>query len=142
MTMTLIKSNFPTLPGFTDFFDDNWLKFRALNGTEWMPLINVVDNEGNYEIEVVAPGMKKEDFEVTLEHGMLTISAETKMEDTEENKNYTRREFAFRSFKKNFTLPENVEEDKIVAKYENGILRLTLKKTEKVTLPKKMVTIK
>lgn len=140
--MTLIKSNFPTLPTFTDFFDDNWLKFRAMNGTEWMPLINVVDNKGNYEIEVVAPGMKKEDFAVTLEHGLLTITGETKMEEKEEKKNYTRREFAFRSFTKSFTMPENVEEDKVVAKYEDGILKLTLKKSEKVLVPKKMVTIK
>lgn len=107
-----------------------------------MPLINVVDNKGNYEIEVVAPGMKKEDFAVTLEHGLLTITGETKMEEKEEKKNYTRREFAFRSFTKSFTMPENVEEDKVVAKYEDGILKLTLKKSEKVLVPKKMVTIK
>lgn len=137
--MSLIKRDFPMLNNLTDFFDDDWLKERFTR--DWTPAINVVDNEENYEIEVAAPGMKKKDFHVTLENGVLTVSGETMKEDEEQTKNYTRREFRTRSFTKSFTLPENVDQEAMKAKYDDGILRLTIAKTEKVLPPKKEVHI-
>lgn len=135
--MSLIKYNWPNL---SDFFDDDLLKLRLSNG-DWSPAVNVVDNEGNYEIEVAAPGLKKDDFSVAIENGVLTIGGKTEKEEEEKKKNYTRREFSSKSFTKSFTLPENVEEEGIAARYEEGVLKLTLKKTEKQLPPKKEVAV-
>ena len=123
--MSLIKYNWPVL---SDFFDDDWMKTRFTNDA-WMPAINVVDNDGNYEIEVAAPGFRKDDFTVSIENGVLTIMGNTEKEEEEMKKNYTRKEFSSRSFSKSFTLPKNVEPDTVSAKYEEGVLRLTLNKT-------------
>jgi HSP20 family protein len=95
-----------------------------------MPAVNVVDNECNYEIEIAAPGFDKNDFKVMVENGILNILAETSQEEEEKNKNYTRKEFSKRSFRRSFTLPENVKDEEVSAKYADGVLRLFLDKTE------------
>jgi HSP20 family protein len=138
--MSLIKSKMPSWPMLTDFFDDDWLKTKFMK-EDWMPAVNVVDNEGDYEIEVAAPGLKKKDFHVTVKNGVLTVTGKTEKEEKEEKKNFTRREFSYKSFSRSFTLPEDVDEDSIVAKYEDGVLRLMLKKTEKALPPKKEVKV-
>ncbi len=135
--MTLVKYNWPNL---SDFFDDDWLKSRISN-SDWSPAINVVDNEQNYEVEVAAPGLKKEDFKVSVENRVLTVSGKTEKEEEEKKKNYTRKEFSSKSFSRSFTLPENIEEDSIEAKYGEGVLKLTLKKSQKELPPKKEVAI-
>ena len=137
--MALIKSKFPGFTHLTDFFDDDWLKSRFTNG-DWIPAVNVIDNESNYEVEMAAPGFKKEDFNVTVENGVLSVSAKTEKEEEEKNKNYTRKEFSSKSFMKSFTLPENTEDD-VTAKYEDGVLRLVLAKSEVTKPPKKEVVI-
>jgi HSP20 family protein len=101
----------------------------------------VVDNKGNYEIEVAAPGLKKDDFSVSIENGVLTISGKTEKEEEEKEKNYTRKEFSSKSFVKSFTLPDNVEKDAIAAKYEDGVLKLTVNKTKKELPPKQEISI-
>lgn len=110
--------------GAEKFFDDNF--FRG----EWMPAVNIKDNEKDYEIEMAAPGMKKKDFKITVENGVLNILAEKEESKEEKEDNYTRKEFSFNSFCRSFTLPANVQEDDIAAKYADGILRLTLKKAK------------
>ena len=135
--MTLIKSSFPAL---TDFFSDDWMTPRLRNGGS-VPAVNVVDNDKNYEIEVAAPGFEKNDFKVMVENGVLNVKGETSKEKEEEGKNYTRKEFSKRSFSKSFTLPENVKNEEVSAKYSDGILRLILEKTEPVTPLKKEILI-
>lgn len=137
--MSLIKRDFPMLTNLTDFFDDDWLQARFAK--DWTPAINVVENDENYEIEVAAPGMRKQDFQVSIENGVLTVTGKTEKEEEEKTKNYTRREFSTRSFTKSFTLPDNVDEEAMKAKYDDGILRLTIAKTEKVLPPKKEVHV-
>lgn len=137
--MTLIKSKFPAWPELSDFFEDEWFKGR-ING-DWSPAVNVVDNKDNYEVEMAAPGFNKSDFNVSVQNGLLTIEAKTEKEEEEKKKNYTRKEFTSKSFSKSFTLPEDVTEDDIEAKYEDGVLKMTLKKTEKQLPPKKTVAI-
>ena len=139
--MTLIKANLPAWSSLTDFFDDKWMKPKFFNG-DWLPAVNVIDNEDNYEIELAAPGFKKKDFKVSIENGALFISAETKKEEVEEKKNFTRKEFSSKAFSKSFTLPENIVEEDIVAKYEDGVLKLMLKKNKKALPPKKEIAIK
>jgi HSP20 family protein len=138
--MTLIKKGFPNWPNLSDFFDDDWVKFKFMN-EYWMPAVNIVDNDDSYEIELAAPGMKKDDFNVVVNNGVLTIKGKTQKEEEEKDKNYTRREFSMRSFTKSFTLPENVETEEVAAKYDDGVLRLVLHKAEKALPPKKEVTI-
>ncbi len=104
------------------FFDDDFIRGN------WMPAVNIVDNKDAYEIEVAAPGFKKEDFDVKVESGMLVIAAEHELKKEEKEANYTRKEFGYSSFSRTFALPENVDEDDIRARYDDGILRLTMKK--------------
>lgn len=135
--MTLIKSSFPAL---TDFFGDDFFSSNLRNGDN-MPSVNVVENKNDYEIEVAAPGFQKKDFNVTMDNGVLFVVAETEQEKKEEQKNYTRKEFSCKSFRKSFTLPENVKENDVTAQYVDGILKLHLEKNEIVPSSKKNITI-
>lgn len=138
--MALIKRNFPALTNLSDFFNDDWFDVKLPNG-DWFPAVNVIDNDGNYEIEVAAPGLKKDDFTINVENGVLTISGKTQKEEEQKEKNYTRKEFSYKSFSKSFTLPENVDEEAVKAKYNDGVLKLTLNKTDKEVLPPKKEVI-
>ena len=115
---------------FNDFFDNDWMV--RTNATA--PAINVLENENSYEIEVAAPGMKKEDFKVHIdENGNLAIEMEKKVDEKEEKKNghYLRREFSYSKFQQTMVLPDDVEKDKISAKVENGVLNVIIPKIEK-----------
>lgn len=79
---------------------------------------------------MAVPGLKKSDFNINLENNILSISAELKEDNEEQNDNYTRREFGYSSFKRTFTLPETVNDSKINAKYNEGILHVYLPKKE------------
>jgi len=129
--MSIIKKNqlgsFSFRPFFNEFFNDRVSLNRFFDGEEF-PAVNIVEGEKNYEIEVAAPGMKKDDFKIEIENGVLSISAERKEEKKEEMKNYTRQEYYYNSFSRSFTLPENAKEDGLSAKYEDGMLRLTVAK--------------
>lgn len=84
-----------------------------------------------YEVEMAAPGLGKKDFKISLEHGMLTISSEKKTEtETKKGQQFTRKEFSYQSFNRSFTLPHTVDNDKISAKYDNGILKVLIPKNE------------
>jgi len=119
---------------------DKFFNQPFFNG-ETLPAVNIRENKNHYELEVAAPGFKKEDFKVTTENGLLTISAETSMEKNEEKEKYTRREFSCASFTRTFTLPENVVADDIVAKYRDGLLNIELKKSGKSLVAKKEVKV-
>lgn len=94
-----------------------------------LPAVNLKENEGNYQLEMAAPGLTKEDFKIFLENKQLVIEVkkETKSE-TEENGKVLRKEFNYSEFKRTFSLPENVDSDKIGATYEKGILLVTVPK--------------
>ncbi|MNL58527.1 putative Hsp20 family chaperone [compost metagenome] len=109
--------------------------------TESLPAVNIRDEENSYELEMSAPGFNKEDFKITSEDGLLTISAETSSEHREEKKNYTRKEFASSSFSRSFSLPDNIEEEDVKASYKNGLLKLSLKKSFKALHNKKEISI-
>lgn len=138
--MTLIKSNSGLWPFAADLFSDDFWKNRFGN-QEWSPAVNITHNDERYEIEVAAPGLKKEDFTVTQEHGILTISGTSREEHEESERNYTRKEFSTRSFSRAFTLPEDVREEDIIARYEEGILKLRLGRSEKKSASPKTVLV-
>ena len=137
--MSLIKRNYPALPNISDLFDDDWFSFPR--GSEMMPAVNVIDNTDSYEIELAAPGFQKRDFNIQLDHGVLEISAKIETKNEEKDKNYTRREFSTRSFARSFTLPNDINEEDIKARYDDGVLKLTLKKIEAAVPKRKSVKI-
>ena len=117
---------------FNDIFDDDFMGYTPAKQFA-SPAVNIIENEKDYEIEVAAPGMSKEDFKVRLENdNELVISLEKKNEDKHEKKNYLRREFSYASFKQAFIIPDEVESEHIGAAMVDGVLRITLPKKEVV----------
>lgn len=136
---------------FTDFFTDVDRFFdndlflmpmhlkRQMEGN--IPAVNILDKEKEYLIEVAAPGMKKEDFNIDMEENRLTISSHRENEKTEEKDNYRRREYNFSSFSRSMTLPQNVDPENIKANYKDGILRLNVPKVKEQEKPKRKIKI-
>lgn len=107
------------------------------------PLVNITENESEFKLDLSAPGINKEDFKIDLENGILTVSSEKGELDTIEEENFRRREFSYNSFSRTFALPDNIDENKIVAKYVNGILELLLPKKEgAISKPRKKIVVK
>jgi len=130
-----------------DFWSTRWWNDNLLNDNFWdgglkVPLANVSENKNEFRLELSAPGLKKEDFKIELEDGVLTISSEKKEENKDDKENYQRREFSYAAFSRSFQLPDNAEEEKINASYENGVLHISIPKREgKNTKPKKAIQI-
>ncbi len=142
--MAMIKFNRDLLPTFNHWMDDFFGRdmMDLPNYGYNAPKVNIQENADNYHVEVAAPGMKRDDFNLTLDNNVLTISSELKEEHENKNGNYTRREFSYQSFSRSFTLPESVEADKIEAKYNDGILRIVIpKKEEAKQKPAKTIKI-
>lgn len=138
--MTLIRAQ-NSMPSLMERFLNNDLSdwgmtnFSGTNTT--LPAVNVKENDNEFTIEVAAPGMKKDDFKVNLDNDCLTISSEPKTkEEEDENKDFTRREFCYQSFRRSFELPEHiVDEENINVEYNNGILYVKLPKREENKSP-------
>ena len=97
-----------------------------------IPAVNVRETESGFQLEVAAPGLQKEHFSVKVEGRVLTVSAENKQETDKEEGKWTRKEFSYTSFSRSFTLPESVDANAIAAKYENGILSVSVAKAGRV----------
>lgn len=108
---------------------------------ELLPAVNIRETKNHYKLDVSVPGFKKDDFKITTEDGLLTISAEGSEEKNEEKANYTRKEFSSSSFSRTFRLPENVEQNHISANYNNGLLEIELKKSGKSLTAKKQIKV-
>ncbi|MBL7138131.1 MAG: Hsp20/alpha crystallin family protein [Bacteroidales bacterium] len=119
----------------SNFFDSDYADFFGKRAYD--PSANIIEKSNGFELEIAAPGLKKEDFNINLENSVLTISSEMEDEKREEGKNYTRKEFYFGSFSRSFTLPKSVDTDKIKADYNNGILKIDLPKREEAKLETK-----
>lgn len=149
--MNLIKKSENQMPGFPRmFFDDifgrdlfNWENNNFSSTSTTLPSVNIKENVDSYEVQVAAPGMDKNDFNVTLDGNLLTISSVKELKETKEESNFTRREFSYQSFQRSFEFPKNVVDDeRITARYENGVLLLTVpKKEEAKQKPPRMIEI-
>jgi len=143
----LAKRNENYLPSIFDRFWNNELmdwghsNFSSTNTS--LPAVNVKETDDDFIIELAAPGMEKKDFKINFKNNVLTISSERENKNEEKNDNYTRKEFSYQSFQRSFTVAENaVKGDKISAKYNNGILNVTLPKREEVKpQPEREITI-
>ena len=128
---------------FNEFFNHDFpVSFR--NGAmQKSPAVNVVESANGYRLEVAAPGLAKEDFQVKVDKDQLTISAKKEVTKTEDNgEKYTRKEFSFFEFNRSFHLPETVDAGNIKASYENGVLNVMLeKKPEAKPQPARVIEI-
>jgi len=108
-----------------------------------VPSVNVVEKADKFVIEVAAPGLKKDDFQIEIDNGVLKISSEKKQEQENKDEKFLRREFSYCSFKRTFSLPETIEVDKVEAKHENGILYVQLPKRDEAKVkPIKQISIR
>lgn len=135
---TLVKRN-SSLPTLNTFFDDFFTKdvfdwsdknFASIGSN--LPSVNLKETDNTLQVDLAAPGMKKEDFKVEIDNNMLMISSE-KEESKEESRkkdNYLRKEFSYQSFYRSFNLPEYIDENKIEASYKDGILHVEIAKKD------------
>jgi HSP20 family protein len=126
-----------------NFFDIDLFDTRFPSMGTSMPAVNLSETDNSYNVEVVAPGYKRDDFKLKVNDDVLTISAESKNERTEgsDGREYSRREYTCSSFTRSFQLPDNAKDDAIAAKYNDGILQITIPKTEKETRASKEINI-
>ncbi len=143
--MTLAKFN--QLPSLFDHFFENdlfdWSNRNFSNTNTTLPSVNIKENFEGFEVEMAAPGLEKKDFKIELNGDVLTISSEKTLEnETKEDEQFTKKEFSYQSFSRSFTLPNTVDEKKIKAKYDNGILSVSIpKKEEAKPKPAKQIAI-
>lgn len=145
---SLVKRNgfWPSTSSEDDFLNENlftWPGEMSRRGT--LPRVNISETDEEFKVELAAPGMKRDDFNVALDNDMLVISAEVKQlkkEGDHDDSTFTRREFRYESFRRSFHLPNTVEADKIKANYKDGVLRLVIpKKEEAKRKPPKQIKI-
>lgn len=146
--MTLVKFNpekkgNALMPGFNDifesFFNDSFLSDRMISR---VPAANISETTDNFHIELAAPGLRKEDFKLSLEQNVLSISAEQHQESTDQQKNYNKREFSYNSFVRSFTLPDSVNDSNIEAEYADGILKINIAKKEEAKSVRRQIEVR
>ena len=142
--MDLVKwRNTDLSPSFESFLEPYFSTpdFWPSNGPRMnVPAVNVSETEKAFELDMAVPGKSKEDFDITVENDTLCISSESETSSETEEKNFTRKEFSYSSFKRSFRLPENTKGDKIDAKYTDGVLHVIIPKASPTI--KKSKTIK
>ncbi len=141
--MTLVKLNNQPRT-FNSLFHELFNEFPVANVNNWnsnVPPVNVAETTDAYHLELSVPGRNKEDFTVSIEKGLLTISFEKKEETKNEDVKSVRREFSFQSFKRSFSLDDKIDAEKIEAKYENGLLKFLLPKKEQAKDTTKQISI-
>ncbi|WP_025146446.1 Hsp20/alpha crystallin family protein [Pedobacter jeongneungensis] len=145
--MTLVKfnpekKNSALLPGFNDIFEsvlgDTFFSERRIAS---VPAVNISESAEAYQIELAAPGLKKDDFKVSVERDMLSISTQSADESSSEGKIYNRREYSFSAFSRSFALPESADIERIQASYTDGVLKLTLPKKEEAKAVSRQIEI-
>lgn len=144
MSLTKVKKRrYPWFPTeFSNFFgDDDFFNDRFwLRNVQKEPAINVKETDSEYQVELAAPGLEKEDFDLSIENGYLKVKVEKSSESESHEDNYTRKEFNYNSFYRTLLLPENVIEEDVKATYNDGILRFSLRKEVDImeSIPKKI----
>lgn len=121
--------------------DSNWFK-PELTSKFSMPAVNIKNSENEFEIELAAPGLKKEDFNIEVEENLLKLSVNKTAENLEEKENYTRKEFSYFNFQRSFALPKDlVDTENVQATYADGILKVLLPKQKELKESVKKITV-
>ncbi len=115
---------------FSDIMDEFFNDAINANRDSFVPSIDISESDDQFMISAELPGMKKEDINISLENGRLSLSGERTFKQEEEGKTFHRVETKYGSFNRSFQLPDNVDEDSIQASYENGLLNITINKQE------------
>jgi HSP20 family protein len=125
------------------FFDDDFQDFRDLFSSGQVP-VNITETDKSYDMEVMAPGLRKDDFHIDVSGDMLTVSFEQKKEDRKENKRqgYVLQEYSLQSFTRSFKLDDTVDTDHIDARYRDGVLHISLPKKEGAQKITKSIEVK
>lgn len=148
--MTLVKfangnTNKVFKPAYNDVFESffNTDSFLSKSNLNKIPAVNISENETEFHIELAAPGLKKEDFKISLEQDSLSISADKKEESAkaDETKKYNRKEYSYSSFLRTFTLPETADQGNIVAEYTDGVLCVKVAKKEEAKIQSREIVI-
>jgi HSP20 family protein len=146
--MTLVKfnnnkTNSALLPGFNDVFEsilnDTFYSDRMISR---VPAVNISESDSYYHIELAVPGLKKQDFKITVDDNMLNISVEKQTEQTENGRKFNKREYSFSSFVRSFSLPEMADQEQINAAYEDGILKIDVAKKEEAKTISRQIELK
>lgn len=148
--MTLVKFN-PNngvkkndlIPGFSDVFDsilnDTFFADKMMTR---VPAVNISESTDHYHLELAAPGLKKEDFKLSLDRNILSITVEHNNQGNQQERNYNKREFSYSSFVRSFTLPESADDNAIEAKYNDGVLCIDIAKREEAKMQSRQIEIK
>ena len=140
--MNLIKRNFQSTPSVFDQLIYNQLTRHNLPEVK-QPAVNISEDDLQFIIEFAVPGKDKTDFIIEAKDDVLSVSLETEHSDSDVTNLYYKKEFDYKSFQRNFNLPDSVATDKRKAAYKEGVLKLTLpKKEESLPHPKKLITVK
>ena len=121
------------------FFNDDFS--GGLSVSEFSPKVDIAETDGAFELEFSLPGVKKSEINIDVSDGRLTVSGERKIENEKNEKNFRSVESYYGTFSRSFNLPDNVDADKVNAKYEDGVLKVVLPKDEK-KVAKKTIAIK
>ncbi len=136
--MSLIKVNKSVNNPFNslvdEFFNSSISELLGAENTITKPAVNIEESDDEIKISVATPGLDKKDIDIQIKNGTVEISGKKEEEHTEESDSFTRREFNFSSFSRSFQLPENIKEEEIAAKYENGVLELAIPKIPEAEL--------
>jgi HSP20 family protein len=129
-TLAKVAERMPTL--FDDFFKpwNEWVDGGLWGRTMNVPSVNITEEKDHYMVSLAAPGLKKDDFKIDIDGNMLTISSEKEENKEEKEKKFTRKEYSYSSFSRSFSLPDEVNKEKIEAKYEEGILKIALPRND------------
>jgi HSP20 family protein len=122
-------------PVFFDDFFRPWNEWFENSGKFFgrimsVPPVNIAEKDNEYLVSLAVPGMKKDDFKIDVDGNLLTISSEKEESKEEKEHKFTRKEYSYSSFSRSFTLPDEVNKEKIEARYEDGVLKLTLPRKE------------
>jgi HSP20 family protein len=157
MTTSIIRRNNGTVPAkpitiwadrlinenLNRMFQDDFWGFNGLEQSVTVP-VNLLETDKTFELELVAPGLQKDDFKLNVSNNQLTISFEQKEENKQEVKEegWLRKEYNMQSFTRSFTLDDTVDQNKIEAAYQNGILKVSIYKKEQAQRLSKIIQVK
>lgn len=131
------------MPGFDGVFDsifnDTFFSDRMMTR---VPAVNISESKDHYHVELAAPGLKKEDFKLSLDSNVLSISVEQSQQENKEDRNYNKKEFSYSSFVRSFTMPDAADENGIEAKYTDGVLCIDIPKREEAKIQSRQIEIK
>ena len=141
--MLLVRKNYqPSVSGLiNEFFNNDWIERMENNRTFGLPKSNITELEKSYKVELMAPGYKKEDFQISIEDNLLVVSVEKEEKKEENIDNVVYHEYSIANFKRSFRLSKNVDINDIEANYTDGILEIMIPKKEE-SIIKKLISVK